>query len=130
MPVPTQATYSLEAKIAANTALRDLMDSKPGNGYLLLMDSADMAIESFGLTVPCGTVSPTTGKLTLTTEITTKYSAGDYDIAYAVLFDADDVEHLRLPAQEGSAPVSGKIVMSSTHISNGEPIEIVSFEID
>ena len=105
------------------------MDSKPGNGYLLLMDSADMAIESFGLTVPCGTVSPTTGKLTLTTEITTKYSAGDYDLAYAVLFDADNVDQLRLPAQEGSAPVSGKIVMSSTHISNGEPIEIVSFEI-
>ena len=129
MPVPTQATYSLEAKIAANTAFRDLIDSKPGFGYLFLMNSADIIIESFALTVPCGTVSTTTGKLTLTTEITTKYSAGDYDIAYAVLFDADDVEHLRLPAQEGSAPVSGKIVMSSTHISNGEPIEIVSFEI-
>ena len=129
MPVPTQATYSLEAKIAANTAFRDLIDSKPGSGCLFLMDSADSEIEYFGLTVPCGTVSPTTGKLTLTTEITTKYAAGDHDIAYAVITDADGVEYLRLPAQEGSAPVSGKTVISSTHISNGEPIEIVSFEI-
>ena len=129
MPAPTQATYSLEAKIAANTAFRDLIDSKPGNGYLFLMDSADILIEFFALTVPCGIVSPTTGKLTLTTEATTLYAAGNHDIAYAVIKDAYDVEHLRLPAQEGSAPVSGKIVMSSTHISNGEPIEIVSFEI-
>ena len=129
MPAPTQATYSLEAKIAANTAFRDLIDSKPGNGRLSLMDSADSEIEYFDLTVPCGTVSQTTGKLTLTTELTTKYAAGDQDIAYAVIMDGYDVEHLRLPAQEGSAPVSGKIVMSSTAISNGEPIEIVSFEI-
>ena len=130
MPVPTRATYSLEAKIAANTAFRDLIDSKPGNGYLSLKDSADGQIAYFDLTVPCGTVSPTTGKLTLTTEVTTKYAEGDYDIAYAVITDAYGVEHLMLPAQEGSAPVSGKIVMSSTHVSNGAPIEIVSFEID
>lgn len=130
MPAPTQATYSIEAKIAANTALRDLIDAQAGNGKLHLMNEEDFIMATFELTKPCGTVNATTGKLVITT--TTGLAVveyGGYEATHAALVDSDEYAHLTLPAQEGSAPVAGKVILSSTYLEYDGTVEIGSIEI-
>lgn len=128
MPAPTQATYSLEAKIAANTALRDLIDAQAGNGKLHLMVSDDSIIATFELAKPCGTVNETTGKLFITV---TGVAVSQYEdtVTHAALVDSDEYAHLTLPAQEGSAPVAGKVILDSTYLESGGTVEIGSIEI-
>ena len=130
MPAPTQATYSLEAKIAANTALRDLIDAQAGNGKLHLMNEEDSIMATFELTKPCGTVNATTGKLVITT--TTGLAVveyGGYEATHAALVDSDGYAHLTLPAQEGSEPVAGKVILDLTFLEHGGTVEIGSIEI-
>lgn len=130
MPAPTQATYSLEAKIAANTALRDLIDAQAGNGKLHLMNSEDYPLATFELTKPCGTVSQTTGNLVVTTTTGLAIVLDGYEyVTHAALVDSNDDAHLTLPAQEGSAPVAGKVVLDSTYLESGGTVEIGSIEI-
>ena len=130
MPAPTQATYSLEAKIAANTALRDLIDAQAGNGKLHLMGSDDYVLAYFELTKPCGTVNATTGNLVITT--TTGLAViqfGGNDVTHAALVDSNGDAHLTLPAQEGSAPVAGKVILDSIYLESDWIVEIGSIEI-
>ena len=130
MPAPTQATYSLEAKIAANTALRDLIDAQAGNGKLHLMNEEDYIMATFELTKPCGTVNTTTGKLVITT--TTGLAVveyGGYNATHAALVDSDEYAHLTLPAQEGSEPVAGKVILDLSFLAHGGTVEIGSIEI-
>ena len=128
MPAPTQATYSLEARIAANTALRDLIDAQSGNGKIHLMDGNDSIIATFELAKPCGAVNGTTGKLVITaTGVAVSQYTGT--VTHAALVDSNDDAHLILPAQEGSAPVAGKVILSSTYLEYDGTVEIGSIEI-
>ena len=128
MPAPTQATYSLEAKIAANTAIRDLIDAQAGNGKLHLMNEEDSIMATFELAKPCGAVNETTGKLVITATGVAVSQSTD-TVTHAALVDSNDDAHLTLPAQEGSAPVAGKVILSSTYLEADGTVEIGSIEI-
>lgn len=128
MPAPTQATYSLEAKIAANTALRDLIDAQAGNGKLHLMNEEDSIMATFELTKPCGTVNATTGKLVITATGLAVIQFTD-TATHAALVDSNDDAHLTLPAQEGSEPVAGKVILDLSFLAHDGTVEIGSIEI-
>lgn len=130
MPSPTQATYSLEAKIAANTAIKELIDSDGYPGYIVFRNENDEEIFSEYFTDPCGTIDSVTGSLTLTlsTVEQTIYQSGT--VAYAVIFtNSGSVECLRLPAEQGNSPVNGKAVLENLTLVGGETVEVASIVI-
>lgn len=129
MTVPTVATYSAAAKIAAHTSFRDLIDSGSAAGYVNIRDSADVLLAVCPLNDPCGSVNGTTGVLTFSFDGRDESANASGTAAYAEICDSDANVHLAIPAQAGSSPVSGKLVLNTLAVVSGSPFEIVSATI-
>lgn len=128
MPAPSEATYSAAAKIAAHTALKDLIDTGSGNGTIKIRDASDVLLGTVNLSDPCGSVNGTTGQLTLSIA-STPNAAATGTAAYAQICDVAGAVVLALPAQSGTSVVSGKIVLNTLSVVSGTPIEILSATI-
>lgn len=126
MAVPTVATYSAAALVAAHTAFKDLIDAGAGAGSIKIRDAADVLLAQIPLTDPCGTVNGTTGQLTITPSGRDESADATGTAAYGEFCDSNGLVHLSLPAQAGSAAVSGKIVINSLSIVAGGPVEVLS----
>lgn len=126
MTVPTVATYSAAAVIAANTSFKDLIDAGSGAGSVKIRDASDVLLATCPLNYPCGTVSGTTGQLTFSFDGRDESADADGEAAYAQFCDSDGNVHLSLPAQVGTSVVSGKVVLNTLAISAGTPVEILS----
>ena len=126
MAAPTVATYSAAALVAANTSFKDLIDAGAGAGSIKIRDAADVLLATVPLTDPCGTVNPTTGQLTITMAGLDESADATGTAAYGEFCDSAGLVHLSLPAQAGSASVSGKIVINSLSIVAGGPVEVLS----
>lgn len=129
MPVPSAYTYSAAALVAAHTAFRDLLDAKTGNATIKIRDASDVLLATITLADPCGTVNGTTGQLTL--DIYAREEAADAggEAAYGEICDGAGAVHLALPTQQGSAAVSGKLVMNTLTVVEGAPVEVLSATI-
>src|SRR5574337_634413 len=128
MPAPSSATYSAQAKIDAHTAFLALIDAGSGAGKLKIRSSADALLATVTLSDPAGTVNGTTGQLTFSFPSSANASATG-TAAYGELTDSDDNVHLSLPAQQGTAAVSGKLVLNSLSIVSGSPVQVLSATI-
>lgn len=126
MPAPTVATYSAAALTAAHTAFRDLIDAGTGAGAIRIRDAADVLLAQVPLSDPCGTLNGTTGQLTFSIAGPDTSADASGTAAYAQFVDSDGNVHLSLPAQQGSAAVSGKIVLNTLTIISGAPVYVVS----
>lgn len=126
MPVPTEATYSVAAKVAAHTALRDVIDSGAGAGYIEVRGDALQLLATIPLADPCGTVNGTTGQLTLSIAGSDTSADATGTAAYADVCDSTGAVHLSLPAQAGTTWVAGKIVLNSLSIVTGTEVSILS----
>ena len=126
MAAPTVATYSAAALVAANTSFKDLIDAGAGAGSIKIRDAADVLLAQIPLTDPCGTVNGTTGQLTITPSGRDESADATGTAAYGEFCDSDGLVHLSLPAQAGSAAVSGKLVINSLSIAAGGPVEVLS----
>ena len=126
MPVPTEATYSVAAKVAAHTALRDVIDSGAGAGYIEVRGDALQLLATIPLSDPCGTVNGTTGQLTLSIAGSDTSADATGTAAYADVCDSTGAAHLSLPAQAGTTWVAGKIVLNSLSIVTGTEVSILS----
>ena len=126
MAVPTVATYSAAALVAAHTAFKDLIDAGTAGGSIKIRDAADVLLATVPLTDPCGTVNGTTGQLTITPSGRDESADATGTAAYGEFCDSNGLVHLSLPAQAGSAAVSGKIVINSLSIVAGWPVEVLS----
>ena len=126
MPAPTVATYSAAALIAAHTSFRDLIDSGSGAGSIKIRDSADVLLAEIPLTDPCGTVNGTTGQLTITPSGRDESADASGTAAYGEFCNSDGTVYLSLPAQAGTAAVSGYIVINTLTIVAGGPVEVLS----
>jgi len=126
MPAPTTATYSAATLVAAHTAFRNLIDAGSGAGSIKIRDAADALLAQVPLTDPCGTVNGTTGQLTITPSARDESADASGTAAYAEFCDSAGLVHLSLPAQAGSAAVSGKIVLNTLSIIAAGPVEILS----
>lgn len=126
MAVPSVATYSAAALVAAHTSFRDLIDSGSA-GILRIRDSADVLLASVPMSDPCGTVNGTTGQLTFSFSGTGTAAAGT--AAYGEFCTSAGVAHLSLPCEAGTVAVSGKLVLNTLTLVDGGPVEIVSATI-
>lgn len=126
MPAPSAATYSTAALVAAHTTFKDLIDAGLAAGSIKIRDADDVLLAQIPLTYPCGTVNATTGQLTLTPNGRDDSADAAGTAAYGEVCAADGTVHLALPAQQGSAPVSGKLVLNTLTILAGGPVEVLS----
>lgn len=129
MAVPSVYTYSAAALVAAHTAFRDLIDSGAGAGFVRIRDSADALLAQVPLSDPCGTVNGTTGQLTFSIAGPDTSADASGTAAYAEFCDSDGDVHLALPAEQGSSPVSGKIVLNTLSIISGGEVTVISATI-
>lgn len=126
MAVPTVATYSVAALVAAQTAFKDLIDSGTGAGFIRIRDSADVLLAQVPLSDPCGSVNGTTGQLTFSISGRDESADATGTAAYAQICDSTGAVHLSLPTQAGTSVVSGKLVMNTLSVISGGPVEILS----
>lgn len=129
MPAPTQATYSLEAKIAAHFAIKELIESDGSPGYISFRDENDEDMFFWYFTRPCGTIDSVTGSLTLTLSTAQQTISQGGTVAYAVILSYLGTECLRLPAEQGNSPVNGKAVLGNLTFVGGETVEVASIVI-
>jgi hypothetical protein len=129
MPAPGAPTYSTDAKIAANTAFRDLLDSGAGPGWVNIRDSGDVLLAQCPMNTTCGTVDGS-GVLTFDVSTMTDSSAdASGTAAYAEFCDGDAGVHLSLDCSQGTTPVSGEFVMNTLTIVAAGPVEVISATI-
>jgi hypothetical protein len=128
MPAPSVATFSAESLVAAHTALLNLIDTGTA-GSIKIRDNADVLLAQITLDDPAGTVNGTTGQLTITMDGRDESANASGTAAYAEICESDGTVHLSLPAQAGSAAVSGKIVLNTLTIVAGLPVEILTVTI-
>lgn len=126
MPAPAQYTYSAVALVAAHTSFRDLIDTGVGAGSIKIRSAADVLLATIPLVDPCGSVNATTGRLTLALAGRDESADASGTAAYGEICDVAGVGHLSLPAQAGSAAVSGKLVLNTLAIVAGGPVEVIS----
>lgn len=127
MPAPSVPTYSVAAKVGANTFLRDLIDSGPGPGVINFRDSADVLLAQATLNDPCGTVNGATGQVTFDiTGVSDPSANATGTAAYGEFCDSTGTVHLALPTQLGNVPVAGKLVLDWLGITAGIPVTVVS----
>lgn len=126
MPVPSNATYSVAALVAAHTSFRDLIDAGPAAGFIRIRDAGDVLLAQIPLTDPCGTVNGASGQLTFGIAGRDESADATGTAAYGEFCSSTGTVHLALPAQQGSAPVAGKLVLNTLSIVAGGPVEVLS----
>lgn len=125
MPAPSVATYHVQAKIDAHTAFLALIDAGTA-GSIKTYDNSDVLLVTHTLTDPAGTVSGTTGQLTLTTAATTVNATTSGTAAYSTVCSSGGTAYLTIPALQGTVAVAGKIVFNSLTLISGQPVQILS----
>ena len=125
MTTVTAVSYSLDVKVAANTALRDSIDGGTGAGSIKIRDSSDVLLAEMPLSDPCGSVDVGTGVLTLSVagnEATPTAGTAEY----GEVCDSDDNVKIIMPVQEGGSAVAGYLVIDSTTILEDTIVSIAS----
>ena len=129
MPAPLVATYDAQTRIDAHTALLTNIDSGSGPGTIKTYDAADVLLCTHTLTDPGGVVNGTTGQFTITPASDTVNAVASGTAAYCVVANSAGTARLSLPAQQGTAPVSGKAVFNSLLLVSGQPVQAISLVI-
>jgi hypothetical protein len=121
-------SYSLQAWIAANTALLTLVKAAEGTPTIKIFDADDVELGSATIDEATSAVSEVTGVLTIaidTQEVDT--TAGT--ASYAQVCDGVGDPHVELPCQEGEAAVEGYCVIDALTITSGQSLSIVSASV-
>ena len=127
MPAPASYTYSAEALIAAQTSFLNLVDTGTA-GKIRLRDESDTLLAEIPLTQPCGTVDGA-GQLTITASGPDTSADATGVCSYGEICESDNTVQLSLPAEAGTSPVSGKIVVSTLSIVAGAEVSLTSCTI-
>ena len=128
MPAPYGPTYSGAAIAAAHTAFCSLLDAG-GGGTIQIKDHDDVVLAEVPLAVPCGTVDGMTGRLTIVPAGRDEAAAATGVATYADFCDSAGTTHLSLPADVGYTPFGGCIMLSTSDVMAGGPVEVISVTI-
>ena len=126
MTVPTVATYSAAALVAAHTSFKNLIDAGTGAGSIKIRDAADVLLSQVALLDPCGTVNGTTGQLVFAIAGPDASADAGGTAAYGEFCDSDGLVHLALPAQQNVVAVSGYITLNTLTIVAGGPVDVLT----
>ena len=85
-----------------------------------------MLLADVPLVDPCGTVNGTTGQLVFAISGPDTSADVSGTAAYVEFVDSDNVVYLSLPAIQGTAPVSGKVVFNTLTITETLPVTALS----
>ena len=129
MAVPSVATYSAAALVAAHTSFKDLIDAGSSGGSIKIRDAADVLLANVPLSDPCGSVNGTTGQLTFSISGPDSSADATGTAAYGEFCDSAGTVHLSLPAQAGASAVSGKLVINTLSIVAGGPVAVLTATI-
>lgn len=129
MPAPSVATPSVAALVGAHNFFVSLLDAGAGPGLCRIRSAADVLLAEITLDDPAGTVNGTTGQLTITFDGRDDSANASGTAAYGELCDSDGTVHYAIPAQAGSTPVAGKLVLNTLTIVAGLPVEILTCTI-
>ena len=123
-------SWSVATYVAVHSAVLDQIDLDGPSGYLEIRDSSNVLLGTVPLTYPAGTVSPGTGRLTITFTATALEAVASGTADYAILKSASGtIVNSDIPCKAGSGPESGYCVLPSVTITEGAPIEGTSFTI-
>lgn len=116
--------------IAVHTAGKTTIDAGGAAGKLEIYSAAGTRLSTLPLSYPCGTVSGTTGQLTITFGARDEQAEASGTAAYAkVLTSASLVLIDNIPCAAGTSAVADTCVLTSLTITQGAPVEGVSFTI-
>jgi len=127
MPAPVSYTYSATALTDAQQSFLDLVDAGTA-GSIKLRDDSDVLLAEIPLTVPAGTIDAG-GQLTITASGPDTSADAGGTCTYGEICDSAGTVLLALPAQEGSSPVSGKLVITNATIVLGAEVSLTSCTI-
>jgi len=128
MPAPATYTYSAQSLIDAQTAFLALVDGGSGAGRIRLFSEADVQLAEITLTDPAGTIDGA-GQLTITAAGPDTSADATGVCTWGTIIDSDTNVLLSLPAEAGTTPVSGKLVISNTSILIATEVSLVSATI-
>lgn len=128
MPAPSQATYAVAIKAAANQAVVTRLDQGAGPATIKFRSALDLLLGAATLADPCGVVDGDDGALDLIVAAQPTGVATDV-IAYAEVCDGDGVPMVAVPAEAGTTSVAGRLVMESLDVQVGVPFSLLTARI-
>lgn len=126
MPAEYLTSWRPSAIIAAHNALLALLDADALPAKMTAHDASDTLLATVTLGDPAGVVNGTTGLLTLTIAAREESAPAGGNVSYWTIRDGAGVAYRSLPAEVGSTPVSGKVVMNTLAVVAGGPVEVLS----
>lgn len=123
--------WSLAVKVAINTALLALIDSDATSAASVeIYNVSNVLLVELPLTYPAGTVASGTGQLDLTFPASGVPAAVTGTASYGKLVtQAGTVREDNIPCQAGTAPVAGKLVLSSLSLVEGVDVQGISLTV-
>ncbi len=126
MPTPQRATFSVQAKVASNTAMLALLDGA-GTAKLKLRNSLDQLVAQALFAAPAGAINAQ-GQLVLSLAANPVPTMSS-NVAYVELCDGADVAHISMPAKTGSDAEVGWLVLADLMTAVGVAVKIDELRI-
>jgi hypothetical protein len=122
--------YTIDLLLPVRNAMLATIDTGAARPAFKIYDSGDVLLATLALADPAGSVNGTTGLITLTPGTPETNAPASGAASYATLSDGDGVIlENNVPVEQGTAPVAGKVIISTMNIIAGGTVELISATI-
>jgi hypothetical protein len=122
--------YTIDLLLPVRTEMLATIDTGVARPAFKIYDSGNVLLATLALADPAGSVNGTTGLITLTPGTPETNAPASGVASYATLSDGDGVIlENNVPVEQGTAPVAGKVVISTLNIIAGGTVELISATI-
>jgi hypothetical protein len=122
--------YTIDLLLPVRTEMLATIDTGVARPAFRIYDSGNVLLATLALADPAGSVNGTTGLITLTPGTPETNAPASGVASYATLSDGDGVIlENNVPVEQGTAPVAGKVVISTLNIIAGGTVELISATI-
>ena len=122
--------YTIDLLLPVRTEMLATIDTGASRPAFKIYDSGNVLLATLALADPAGSVNGTTGLITLTPGTPETNAPASGVASYATLSDGDGVIlEDNVPVEQGTAPVAGKVIISTLNIIAGGTVELISATI-
>jgi hypothetical protein len=122
--------YTSDLLVPVRTAMLGVIDTGASRPRFKIYDAGNILLATLPLADPAGSVNGTTGLITLTPGTPETNAPASGVASYATLEDGDGVIlDDNIQVDQGTAPVSGKLIISTLNIIGGGTVELISATI-